>query len=195
MVPLVEANRRLSATLAANYLSTFRSLELGVQEPPIVPVLADVVPVEEITTSLLVTGPVGVKTRVGAGMSLQRASELSKTDMARAAMREVLNGGRDTIARTVTADKRALGWARATSGKACAFCAMIAARGPVFREDTVHFEAHNGCSCTAEPVYRRDADWPAGSRQYQQLWNESTRGLHTAEARNAFRRALEAQQA
>jgi len=30
---------------------------------------------------------------------------------------------------------------------------------------------HDNCSCTPEPIYRPDADWPAGSRQYADLWH------------------------
>lgn len=190
VLPLVQVNRRTSAALAANYLMTFRVLELGVDAPPAPPVLAPAAPAEAVTTSMLVTGPAAIRAALARKVPVQRAMATAASTSSRSAMRHVLNGGRETIDRSVADDQSALGWARATSAKACHFCAMLAARGPVYSETTVGFHAHDGCSCSAEPVYRRDAGWPAGSRRYQELWTESTRGLSGDAARNAFRLAL-----
>jgi hypothetical protein len=186
---LVAAQRQASTTLAANYMIGFRMLELGSSEP-FAPTPADPVPDSQLAVSMLVTGPGTVRGALGRGLPLARAVELGMTMSAAAAMRHALNGGRDTIVESVRADRRALGWARATSGRACHFCAMLASRGPVYSEDTSGFRAHDHCSCTAEPVYRPDADWPAGARRYREIWNEATAGLSGADARNAFRQAL-----
>lgn len=190
VVPLVQANRRTSSALAANYIRTFRVLELGVDTRPIVPVIAEPAPVEAVTTSMLVTGPAALRANLAKKVPLERAMSTAAARSARSAMRHVLAGGRETIDQTVANDSRALGWARATSAKACHFCAMLASRGPVYSEATVGFHAHDGCSCSAEPVYRRDADWPAGSRRYRDLWNEATTGQSGADAQLAFRQAL-----
>jgi hypothetical protein len=190
MVPLVHSARRVSARLAANYLTTFRNLELGVDAAAFTAVLAEDVPDEQVQTSLLITGPVAVKSATGRGVPLARAVDIGKARSAGAAMRHAINGGRDTIVESVRADRRALGWARAVSGKACSFCLMLASRGPVYGEDTVGFEAHDHCSCSAEPVYRPDADWPAGSRSARDLWDATTSGLSGADAREAFRQAV-----
>jgi hypothetical protein len=51
---------------------------------------------------------------------------------------------------------------------------MIAGRGPVYKsDDSAGFEAHDSCSCSAEPVYREGSAWPAGSEQYASLWQEA----------------------
>lgn len=190
VVPLVELRRKASARLAANYLGTFRAMELGVTYRTAPLIVADDVPVKAVATSMLVTGPVSIRAALRRGTPVGVAVRIAAGRSAAAAMRHVLNGGRETVTQSTAADGEALGWARAPSGKACHFCAMLASRGPVFSDDTVHFRAHDGCSCAVEPVYRHDAEWPAGSRRYQQIWRESTRGLSGAEARRAFRDAV-----
>ena len=190
-VPMVRAQRITSARLAANYLAAFRMLELG-STAQLTPVLAETMPTEAIATSLVVTGPVAVKTHMRISPIIAKAMDIGNASAAGAAMRHTLGGGRQTITDTVAADPKAFGWARATSGRTCHFCAMLASRGPVFSEDSVHFDAHDHCSCTAEPVYRRHAAWPAGSERFRRLWDETTVGLSGADARNAFRQALEA---
>lgn len=192
VLPTVAANRRTSATLAANYLNTFRTLETG-KLTAVSPALADAIDPKAVTTSMTVTGPASIRAGLARGGRFAQVMEIAEAASARAAMRHVLNGGRETIEATVRADRTALGYARATSGKPCHFCAMLASRGPVYRsEESAGFQAHDGCSCSLEPVYRRDADWPAGARRYQELWQETTRGLSGDEARNAFRQALKA---
>lgn len=191
---LVQSQRRASAALAAGYLSAFRTLEMGVSGDGFTPRLAEPVEEERLATSLLVTGPAHLRSATAHGVPLSKAVDLARASSARAAVRHALNGGRETVTATVEADPAALGWARATSGRACHFCLMLASRGPAYKgEETAGFDAHDGCACTAEPVYRRDAAWPAGAREARQLWNETTSGLSGANARAAFRRALEAQ--
>lgn len=173
VLPVLRSQRSTSAKLAANYLTTFRTLELGMTARSVALALADALPVEAATTSLVVTGPASIKANISRGLALPEAMQTAQVATSRAAMRHVMDGGRQTIMETVRSDRQAKGWARATSGRACSFCAMIASRGPVFTEDTAHFEAHDGCSCTAEPVYRDDAAWPAGSVKYQAQWDQA----------------------
>lgn len=192
-LPIVRQGRRTSARLAANYLSAFRTLEVGVDTARFTPVLAEDLVVEQVTTSLMVTGPVALRRGVARRRPLAELLNTARSATGAAAMRHTLNGGRDTITATVQADGRALGWARATSGKPCAFCAMLASRGPAYKsEGTADFQPHDSCHCQPEPVYRRDADWPAGSKQYRRLWDEHAAGLSGPDALNAFRRALSA---
>lgn len=188
VLAIIAGTRSTSARLAATYLSTFRVLELGVDAPPFVPRLAEAVPRQAVETSMVVTGPVALRGALGRGVLLAKAQETAQARSASAAMRHALNGGRDTIVGSVEADGQALGWARAASGRACAFCAMLASRGPAYSETGVGFEAHDHCACTAEPVYRHDAAWPAGSQQYRGLWDKAASG--TDDPLNSFRRAL-----
>jgi len=194
VLPLLAAQRRLSATLAANYLTTFRTMELGPGVSPFTPVLSDVLDIKATTASLVITGPGKVRQALTRTVDLARALELGKVESARAASRHVLNGGRSTILDTVAADKRALGWARATSGKTCSFCALLAGRGPVYKgQDTADFKAHDSCNCTTEPVYRRDAAWPPGSRRFAEQYQEAKAATPDGEdVTNTFRRLLAA---
>lgn len=195
VVPLIAAQRRTSATLAANYLAVFRTLELGIAADTLRPVLADTVPLDALTTSMLVTGPARIRSALARKVPPQKALANAAAGTAAAAMRHALNGGRETVTETVKADPKAIGWARATSGSPCAFCAMLASRGPVYkskagaegnREDRL--KCHDSCNCTPEPVFRPDADWPTGSRRLHDLWEESTAA--GGDPLNTFRRAL-----
>lgn len=195
-VPVVRNNRAASARLAAAYIAAFRRAELGTLEG-LPAVVAAPVDVRAVTTSLLVTGPWSVKKAMIRGVEVARAADVAEARSAAAAMRHVLDGGRETILPTVAADQRALGWARVASGNACAFCAMLASRGPVFSAASVRgdmfgpataFEAHDGCQCGAEPVYADGAAWPANSQRYRDLWDEHASGADNP--LNSFRRAL-----
>lgn len=202
--PLVRAGRRDSARLAANYLTAFRTLELGITPGRFAPAIAEELPFRQLATSLIVTGPGTIRDGLAHGRRLADIVDVAQAKSAGAAMRHTINGGRQSIIDTVVEDRRALGWARTVSGRPCAFCAMLASRGPVYKGGSfdasdVRFhgvgeaKVHDHCSCGVEPVYRADADWPAGGRRWGQLWQESTRGLSGDDARDAFRSALEAQ--
>lgn len=193
-LPIVQSQRSTSARLAANYLGTFRRIESAATDD--LPLrLVEGVDQWAVTSSLTVTGPAAIKSAVGRGEQLGRAVDHAASGSSRAAMRHAMDGGRETIMRTVERDRRAHGWARATSGDPCGFCAMLASRGPAYTsEQTARFQSHDGCSCTAEPTYSLDAAWPPGSERYAELWDEVVvaNGLGGAEARNAYRRAIEA---
>lgn len=173
-VPLVSRQSAMSARLAAQYLTAFRAIELGLAGGTYTPVVA-VADTAAITTSLTVTGPVRIKDQMRRFVPFVRALTTAEAASASAGLRHALNGGRSTILDNVRRDRLALGWARVTSGDPCAFCAMLASRGPVYGEETADFQAHDSCSCTAEPVYSRDAAWPPGSERYRDLWQDAKR--------------------
>lgn len=150
-IPVVQGQRTSSARLAANYLSTFKALELGVAATS-VPVLAETADVAAVTTSLLVTGPLSVKRAMVRAVPLVRALSTAEAASAATAMRHALDGGRQTITQNLRADNKASGWARVASGNACKFCASL--EGKFHRHDDADFPAHDGCSCSQEPVYR-----------------------------------------
>lgn len=188
-VSVIAEQRAASARLAGNYLAGFKAIELG-PENGLPLVVAEEVVVEQVVQSLLATGPGQVRRSMAAGVQLDAAMDLALSTSSAAAMRHALNGGRDTTLRTVQADPQAAGWARVTSAKPCAFCAMLASRGPVYRQRSAGFKAHDRCGCGAEPIYRPDAEWPAGSRRWERLWRDAkAAGGDTAKE---FRRLVEA---
>lgn len=190
---LTKAQRQTSAQLAADYVRAFRAVELGTLAgfDASIPTLA---PDEALATSLTVTGPAALKSGMTRGYTVDRAASLARNASSRAAHRLALNGGRTTVMAAVASDDRALGFSRATSGSACAFCAILASRGAVYTsERTADFEAHDGCSCSPEPLYARDAPLPPGASQYAAQW-EQAKSLGSDEgipATVAFRRIIE----
>jgi hypothetical protein len=151
---LVERQNARSAQLAASYYRALRAVELGAPLTEFAPTVVLTAEAQRVVTSLTVTGPVSVKRAMSAGIALDQASETAMTNTARSAHRLALDGGRSTLTASVSADRRARGWQRVTSGKPCAFCDMLAGRGEVYTEESAGFQAHDGCSCSAEPVYR-----------------------------------------
>lgn len=188
--PIIAAQRVASAQIAAGYIATFRALELGGPDPGFAATTVSEFDAKQLATSMTVTGPVAVKNAMARGLSLDAALSIGAARSAAAGMRYALDAGRETILTTVAGDDEAVGWARAASGRACAFCAMLASRGPVYREETVAFKTHDHCSCTVEPVYRRSSSWPAGSERYRDVWDRVTGGKSGDDAINAFRQEL-----
>jgi hypothetical protein len=188
--PLIAARQRQSALLAANYLTTFKLLEVGKAAEPS---LADDIDPARIEASLLVTGPASIRSNLGRGVAAAKALDLASAASSRAAMRHAMSGGRDTITATVSSDRDVIGWARVASGQACSFCAMLASRGPVYGNRSVDFKTHDGCGCTAEPVYRKDNAWPPNSDRYKATWDQAKAHARDEDIRTdvAFRRLLE----
>jgi len=113
----------------------------------------------------------------------------------------VLDQGRYTIIDAVKQDKYAKGWARVTEPGACSFCVMLALRaGAGFlyhKRSAADFRAHTPgphggglCQCHVEPVFTA-YEPSAHMRQMQKVWADSTKGRYGADARAAFRQAIE----
>lgn len=103
--------------------------------------------------------------------------------------------GKDALIAAIMGDKTAQKWARVTSGKACAFCRMLATRGAVYKSDaTASFVPHLKCHCTIEAVFHPESYEPtAATRGDQKLYNDSTENAAAGDRFNAFRRAVAAQ--
>ncbi|MEU5950335.1 hypothetical protein ABZ793_32995 [Micromonospora sp. NPDC047465] len=186
-----------SAGLAAAYFERFRSAE-GVDGTAAAQ-LVDPPPPVLVRETLRLVGVNGVTTAAQAGLSPAQASRRGLVRVAGAATRLVLGGGRNTLAASVRRDREAEGWQRVTDGSPCAFCAMVASRGPAYTSQrTARFEAHDHCGCSAEPYYRgsrtlatnaRLAEaWEVAQRQAADT-GELSRGTSN-DALNAFRRHL-----
>lgn len=185
---LIGRNYATSSGLAANYFDLFRAAEDVAGRAS--PVLADVLPVEQVEIGLRVTGPFTAKHLIAA----RDAQAATKTfaRLSGALSRLVATGGRETLRRSVEADPQAVGWARVTSGRACAFCRLLASRGAVYKRSTVRFRAHDHCGCTSEPRYRDDAPLPPNAQRDLDLYREVSAGLSGKDAIAAFRQAVEA---
>lgn len=145
-----------SRDLAEDYLSDYREAE-GVAESFIQP--APFV-ASEMMSTMLVAGPYSVKNFIGKGADPGDAVGTGFNKLSGMIRRQVLSGGRMLIDRTAQGDSQAIGWRRVTDGNPCAFCAMLASRGPVYRSATKAdsiagsgLRYHSHCGCTAEIVY------------------------------------------
>jgi hypothetical protein len=125
---------------------------------------------------------------LSAGMTPERALRNAGVQVAGATSRIVLDAGRQTILDAVEEDREAIGWTRITDAKPCAFCSMLASRGPVYSEDTVSFQAHAHCACIAAPVWSRDEAWLGHSEDLYQQWRAVTEGESGPGALRAWRR-------
>jgi hypothetical protein len=101
------------------------------------------------------------------------------------ASRIALDGGRTTILDTVKQDPASVGWYRVTDGRPCAFCALLASRGVVYKQDTVGFKAHNDCGCFGAPAFRNGPPLPDITKDAQRVYRERGKGP----ALPAFRKA------
>ena len=107
-------------------------------------------------------------------------------------LRHARKAGRDAVSDTAKLGRvrdaalkrpvgKRIGYARVLSGKeSCAFCAMLASRGPVYSEDTVTRRAdgrryHDGCDCRAVLVIEGQP-WPgeAAYRRLEREWRAAT---------------------
>lgn len=198
--------RAESAQRALTYYTAFRRAETTEHTFDHAPhVGIDVPNRQQIRTSLLVTGPIGYKSRIAKGFTPSAARRMAFTAVAGAASRHVMDGGRRQLVNTANADEMAVGFSRVTDGDPCAFCAMLASRGPTYitrasaSRTTERSERgpgekyHDHCGCSVEPSFDRQADWPQRNRAFSQLWADTTAGLSGKKAINAFRNAYDAQ--
>jgi hypothetical protein len=166
--------------------------------------------------SLNVTGPVGQKSKVHRGKSLQVARDESFVEAAGAASRQVFEGGRQSLMKLVQDNDQLVGYIRVTDGDPCYFCAMLASRGPVYRTPkragpnqrgernsraglafvgAGGFKVHDHCACTIEPVFTSNTNWPGRGREFQQMWNDNIAKRYSGDdAIRAWRRLYERQQ-
>lgn len=120
------------------------------------------------------------------------AVEPAQTKIDGAVARLVQDIGRATITDTVRTDSKAKGWARITEPNPCAFCALLATRGAVYKSDeSASFKSHDHCRCHAEPIFAA-YEPSAEVRQWQADYAKATRGVRgSRNQRIAWRRAFE----
>lgn len=187
---VIASGRSKSAATTAAYLRSFRLAE-GVTGPLSVALAAELAN-EAAMTSLLVTGPVAYRTAIRGGKTPERASQIALSQTSGAIVRLVQNSGRETIVNTILRDDKAHGVARVTDGKPCAFCAMLASRGAVYKSEmTADFKAHDKCGCQAEPIYSLGGRYSLPNAAQAERWNSlyEEHAAGTSDPIAAFRKA------
>jgi hypothetical protein len=141
-----------------------------------------------IEATAQITGARSYGRSLTARMPETQAIQNSGVQIAGAMSRITLDAGRQTVMDAVEEDREAIGWIRITDADPCAFCAMLASRGPVFSEDTADFQAHAHCACIAAAVWSRDEAWLGHSEDLYQQWKRETAGESGKDAIRAWRR-------
>lgn len=184
MEAVVRNYHRQSSGVAAGYYQAYRTAEAAGGSPTLR--LADFDP-DQVSYSLGFYGRVAPKQMIQRG--IRDVASKTTTLMVGGATRHVLDGGRNTVIGSVREDRQSVGYARVTASKPCAFCAMLAGRGAVYKQNTAGFRAHDHCSCSVEAVYRQDAPLPSGGDEFADLYTKQAKG--STDPLNAFRRAYE----
>lgn len=181
---IVTSGAAAAAALASRYLAAHAAIEGATVE------VAQARPdPAEIATSLRVTGPVAFKKNLRLSGSESAALRVMRERISASASRLTRNGSRGTVMGTFSQSQQIAGWRRITDGDPCPFCAMLASRGATYSRRGITFQAHDSCSCTAEPLYQREPE-PASVTALRDRWEQATAGLSGRDALNAFRQSL-----
>lgn len=159
----------MAATLAADYYTAER---LAAKAPGQFAVPLQDAPDEQYVDAVMRWATKDLWSRDPGTLAERTRVAQSKSESAAAKL--VADVGRLTITYAVQEDPLAVAWVRTASPGACAFCRMLAQRGPVYAADTVGFRAHNDCHCMAQPLFRGQKWAPASQvREWQQQYKQA----------------------
>ena len=145
---LLSDRKAQSGRLAEAYLAEFSAAETG--RP--VRVAEARTDLDRLVGVALGGGAHAVRNLTDAGVDESLALQQMRERFDEIVAAETQRTYREMIANTSRTQRKA--WRRVTHGTPCAFCAMLAGRGPVYAADTVTFRSHNACGCSGEIVYR-----------------------------------------
>lgn len=197
--PIVQHARAQSAVLARfAYMDARRAA--GVPDEGFDPPGPLDLAIDRLESALDVTGPVEFKKAVAAGRTPAQALEAAAVRMVGSTQYLALEGGRSVMKRSVDADERATGWSRVTDDDPCAWCAMLASRGPVYKSAKTAGDPrqggdryHDHCACQAWPTFTLDEPFVGVAESLYDDWLRVTRGTGGRHAVNAWRRWWEAE--
>ena len=109
---------------------------------------------------LTLSGPVTRRVAIRQGASEEEALALARRRVRTGASKAAYDRDRLSVIRS--ARKSRLRARRVIVGKTCAFCSMLAARGPVYTPETAAFQAHPHCDCTYEISDQTPKAWRGG---------------------------------
>lgn len=160
----IQAGTRQGRALTAQYLTRYaRAEEISL---PSLPAVRPVTREDAVRTAFY-SGPVRAKTLIRRGISGEQAVAEMRDWAAQWGRTRVESASRDYVIRS--ARRTRLKCRRVIVGKTCAFCSMLAARGPVYTEDTVTFRAHRCCDCTWEICKETPGEWLKQSATSREL--------------------------
>lgn len=149
--PLLQKHHGGAVALGSRYYGALRTAALGLGANPNEVTLPPIeLSPEHVAASLAATGLAGTYSALRAGKTLAAALDNGYVRAGMSASRLVLSGSRTAVTKAAAGDARNRGWVRATGGKACSWCS---ARSGVVMTSAEVFQAHDGCSCAAQPVW------------------------------------------
>lgn len=198
LIPIVERARDQSAALAgAAYRDARHDADIDGEFDPEGPLP---LMLRRLEAALDVTGPVEFKKAIAAGKTPQQAMDAAAVRMVGTTQFLALEGGRQVMQRSIDADDQATGWARVTDADPCAWCAMLASRGPVYKSAKTAGDPrqggntyHDHCACQAWPAFTHDEPFIGIAEGLYDDWLRETRGRGGKHAVNAFRRWWESE--
>ncbi|WP_435246341.1 hypothetical protein [Streptomyces sp. NRRL F-5630] len=121
---------------------------------------------------------------------LEARLEQAEKKAEQVAQKLVADTGRGTVRAAVRRDRAAVGYARAAALGACAFCKLLAARGMVYKAETVDFRSHDGCHCGPIPVFKGQRfELSPQASEWERLYQEYA-APYPGDQPRRFRRAL-----
>lgn len=195
----VRQARTESASLAQSaYMEARQSV--GVVDDLFVPSQPEPLADDKLFRSLDITGPVEFKKAIAAGKTPAQAVDTAAVRMAGSSQYLALEGGRSVMNESIGRDERATGYSRVTDNDPCAWCAMLASRGPVYKTARTAGDPrqggnsyHDACACQAWPAFTLDEPFVGVAEKLYEDWLRETRGRGGKHAVNAFRRWWQAE--
>lgn len=188
---LAESFHRDSTSLAESYLNEFRVAETSAASAAGMPIVRPVFDAAGVAEKLALVAPMA-KAATAGGLDARTAVDTVFWQLVAGWGRTgVQAGARDLVDRSTLANAESNGWRRVTDGNPCAWCAMLATRGPAYRSAVTAGEGrryHDRCGCTVEEVF---GDWvpTATEQRFIDLYNASHEpGMSGQEAAAAMRR-------
>lgn len=149
MAPIVAQNRLTSASISAAYSRAIRAKHVRGSFQPILP---PPLTADQFAASLRATSIAAIKSATANGVSQEQSMANAQVQTSGSMSRLVLAAGLFVVTQTAARDPRSRGWQRVGVGE-CNFCTDLLSSGTVYSEASVDFQAHDHCTCMAQPVY------------------------------------------
>ncbi|MGW6741641.1 VG15 protein [Streptomyces sp. NPDC055025] len=188
-----------SASLAQKAYTEARESS-GVADDLFIPSPPKLLTDDELFRTLDITGPVEFKRAIAAGKTPSQAVDAAAVRMVGSSQYLALEAGRSVMNQSIDRDERATGYSRVTDNDPCAWCAMLASRGPVYKTAKTAGDPRQGgnryhdlCNCQAWPAFTLDEPFVGVAEKLYEDWLQQTRGHGGKHAVNAFRRWWQAE--
>ena len=204
LVAIVERARQQAVATAETGYNELRTVVLGDVVPFALPSI-ELEVTKAMRRALMLTSVGRMRHLWSTGMIPTKAHRDAFPQLAGVIVKQTADAAREAVEQATRDDSRAVGWARVTRPKACAFCLMLASRGAVYHSDESASRVtggargrtrgtqlkgdayHDDCRCFAVPVFDGDQGLPELNRKMSEAWANSTVGLGGKEALAAFR--------